>query len=177
MNHRPFEDWLLENQPLNPEQKLELLTHLKSCTTCTALSEVNLALRSPRMVTAPPGFTVRFQGRLEAERTKRHFRQVLGLGSLGFLVFLMLVVAVFVLFTVLLGSPGQILINWLNWWISLVASVRTYGSVGLVLLRTAAGIIPLPLWLGITSASFLLISIWVTSLWKLSYSSHARRLE
>ncbi len=32
MNHRPFEDWLLDDQPLTPEQKRDLQSHLRTCT-------------------------------------------------------------------------------------------------------------------------------------------------
>jgi hypothetical protein len=176
MNHRPFEDWLLENEPLTPEQKQELKTHLKTCTTCIALTEVDLALKSPRMVTPAAGFTDRFQARLAAEHKLRHKRQLWGLGLLGVLVLLALGITIFQLFSVILSSPAQIFFTWISWWISLVTSVRTYASIGLVLIKTIAGIIPLPLWLGMAGASFLLILVWVASLWKLSYSSHARRL-
>jgi hypothetical protein len=176
MNHRPFEDWLLENQPLTPEQKLELKAHLKTCTSCSSLTEIDLALKSRRMVSPTVGFTDRFQLRLAAERKLKHTRQLWGLGILGLLAILAVGVFFFQVFSVWQISPVQIFVTWINWWISMVSSVRTYGSIGLVFLKTAAGIIPLPLWLGITGGSFLLILVWIASLWKLSYSTNARRL-
>ncbi len=30
MNHRPFEDWLLNNQPLTPTEKRDLDSHLRT---------------------------------------------------------------------------------------------------------------------------------------------------
>ena len=45
MNHRPFEDWLLNQEPLTSEQKCELQAHLRECPSCTSLTEVNMALR------------------------------------------------------------------------------------------------------------------------------------
>ena len=179
MNHRPFEDWLLENQPLTPEQKLELKAHLKTCTSCSALTEMDLALKSPRLVIPTAGFTDRFQLRLAAERKLKHTRQLLGLGLLGLLALLAILtlgVFFFQLLNVWQISPVQIFVTWINWWISMVSSVRTYGSIGLVFLKTAVGIIPLPLWLGIAGGSFVLILVWIASLWKLSYSTNARRL-
>jgi hypothetical protein len=176
MNHRPFEDWLLENQPLTPEQKQELKTHLKTCTTCSALTEVDLALKSSRLVAPTASFTDRFQLRLAAERKLRHNRQLWGLVLLGLIAILSMGVLIFQIITVWLSSPAQVFVTWVTWWVTLLSSIRTYGSIGLVLLKVAAGIIPLPLWLGIAGGSFLLVLAWVTSLWKLSYSSNARRL-
>ena len=49
MNHRPFEDWLLDNAALTPDQKRQLQTHLQTCSSCTAIAEVNLALKSVRL--------------------------------------------------------------------------------------------------------------------------------
>jgi anti-sigma factor RsiW len=54
MKHRPFEDWLLDDQPLDPTQKRELNAHLRACNACRAIAESNLALRSARVVAAAP---------------------------------------------------------------------------------------------------------------------------
>ncbi len=68
MDHRPFEDWLLDNQPLTIDQKRQLNTHLQTCSSCTALAEVNLALKSVRLVAPAAGFADRFQVRLAARK-------------------------------------------------------------------------------------------------------------
>lgn len=176
MNHRPFEDWLLENQPLTPEQNQELKAHLKTCTTCTALVEVDLSLKAPRLVAPRPGFTQRFQLQMAAERKLLRKRQLWALALLSLIAILSVGLLIFQLFSVWLSSPAQVFVTWVTWWVTLVSSIRTYGSIGLALLKIAAGIIPLPLWLGLVAGSFLLVLVWVTSLWKLSYSTHARRL-
>jgi hypothetical protein len=176
MNHRPFEDWLLENQPLTPEQNQELKTHLKTCTSCKALTEVDLYMRSSRMASPRAGFTERFQVQLASEKLLLRQRQFWGFGILGLIALLSIGILAFQLFTVLLSSPAELFVTWVTWWVTLVSSIRTYGSVGLVLIKVAAGIIPLPLWLGMAGGSFLLVLVWVTSLWKLSYSPYARRL-
>ncbi|HCC78682.1 MAG: hypothetical protein A2X25_10215 [Chloroflexi bacterium GWB2_49_20] len=176
MNHRPFEDWLLENQPLTPEQNRELNAHLKTCTTCTALTEVDLSLKSTWLVAPKAGFTERFQLQMVAERKLIRKRQLWGLGLLALIAFISVGFLIFQLFTVWLSSPAQLFVTWVTWWVTLVSSIRTYGSIGLALLEIAAGIIPLPLWLGLAAGSFLLVLGWVASLWKLSYSTQARRL-
>lgn len=176
MNHRPFEDWLLENQPLTPEQNQDLKTHLKTCSSCKALTDVDLYLRSSRMVPPQAGFTERFQIRMAAEKKLLRRRQFWGFGILGLIALLSIGFLAFQLFANWLSSPAELFVTWVTWWVTLVSSIRTYGSVGLVLLKIAFGIIPLPLWLGMAGGSFLLVMIWATSLWKLSYSTYARRL-
>lgn len=176
MNHRPFEDWLIEDQPLTPEQNQELKHHLKTCATCTALTEVDLMLRSARQIAPGTGFSERFQLRMEAEKKLLRKRQLWGLGILGMVTFLSMGFLAFQLYSVWLSSPAEIFVTWVTWWVTLVSSIRTYGSVGLALLKIATGFIPLPLWLGMAGGSFLLVLVWVTSLWKLSYSTNARRL-
>jgi len=68
MDHRPFSDWLLENKHLTAEEKQSLKTHLQACTSCSALAEVDLALKSVKLAAPAEGFSDRFQVRLAAQR-------------------------------------------------------------------------------------------------------------
>ena len=68
MDHRPFEDWLLNNQNLSADEKRQLNAHLQGCSSCSALAEVNLALKSVKMAEPAAGFAERFQVRLEAQK-------------------------------------------------------------------------------------------------------------
>jgi len=90
MNHRPFEEWLLDEQRLTSEQARELQTHLHACPSCTAVAEINLALRSAPHLSPAPGFSRRFQQRLRRYHRTQRQRQALGmltllLGSAGLL--------------------------------------------------------------------------------------------
>ncbi len=78
MNHQPFEDWLLEDQPLTLEQQRELQAHLRSCPACTAIAESNLALHSVHMISPAAGFARRFQTRLAHRREQQRWRQIIG---------------------------------------------------------------------------------------------------
>jgi hypothetical protein len=78
MNHRPFEDWLLEDQPLTGEQERELQAHLRVCTSCAAIAESNLALHSTRMVSPAKGFVSRFEILLAEQRKSARVRQIIG---------------------------------------------------------------------------------------------------
>ncbi len=90
MNHRPFEEWLLDEQRLTTEQGRALQTHLRACPSCTAIAEVNLALRSAPLLSPAPGFSRRFQKRLSRYHRIQRQRQAFGmlmllLGSAGLL--------------------------------------------------------------------------------------------
>ncbi|HEY9152014.1 MAG TPA: hypothetical protein VIN60_03945 [Anaerolineales bacterium] len=78
MNHRPFEDWLLEDQHLTTEQERELQAHLRICTSCEAIAESNLALHSTRMVSPAEDFVSRFETRLIEHRKAARIRQIIG---------------------------------------------------------------------------------------------------
>ena len=49
MKHQPFEEWLLDDLMISPEQKRELDSHLRTCAYCSALAETGIALRSVKM--------------------------------------------------------------------------------------------------------------------------------
>jgi hypothetical protein len=78
MNHRPFEDWLLEDQHLTSDQERELQAHVRTCTSCSAIAESNLALHSTRMVSPAEGFVSRFETRLVENRKAMRIRQIIG---------------------------------------------------------------------------------------------------
>ena len=79
MNHRPFEDWLLAEDPLTSDQKADLQVHLKTCPSCQAMAEVNLALRTKKVIAPAPGFTTRFQTRLMVRRSGQRRRNMAGI--------------------------------------------------------------------------------------------------
>ena len=78
MNHQPFENWLLDDEPLTNPQKRELQIHVRDCTSCAAIADSNLALHATRGVAPVPGFTDRFRPRLAAWRREQRRRQILG---------------------------------------------------------------------------------------------------
>ena len=80
MNHQPFEDWLLSDEPLDQEQETSLRQHLTDCLKCTTLSQVWQSVeqelaRTPQISPAP-GFTERWQARLAEKRAQMQRRLV-----------------------------------------------------------------------------------------------------
>ena len=135
MNHRPFEDWLLEDQPLTPEQKRELQSHLRTCATCAAIAESNLALHSARMVSPAAGFVDRFQTRLVTQRKAARIRQIIGtlvlvIGGLGLIYWL---AGPFI--QQAMQSPAEWLTAAVGYFLFVLTSIQTFGEVSFILVR------------------------------------------
>jgi len=167
MDHRPFEGWLLDDERLTPEQERDLRSHLRSCAECTTLARANRTLRAAPMTEPAPGFAVRFQARLAAERKVQRRRSFLGWT-------LLLVVGMGVLFLLirpylayLSWSPAQIVATWLSNLIYIGLTARAMGLIGNTLLEVIVSFVPPYVW----AASFALFggigSLWVISFRKL----------
>ncbi len=166
MNHRPFEDWLANDQPLTTEQKRELQTHLLDCAHCAALAEVNIELRSVRMAAPAPGFTARFQQRLAARRvTERRNKWIgfliLAAGGLGFLAWTLAPYAF-----QFLASPAGWIAALVNFFLTLADMARAIGDIGSIFLRVLPGFIPPFGWMIILSTLGGFALLWTVSLWR-----------
>jgi len=166
MNHRPFEDWLLSDEPLAPKQKRELQAHLQACTDCASLAEVSLALKSVRAASPAEGFAGRFQVRLEAQKKAMRRRNFWGFSILTLSV---VGVGLWLTWPVLkaaLQSPLNLLASWLSYLVSLWASLQAMGHVSSVLIRIVPGFIPIYVWLVILLAGGGWSLVWILSLMK-----------
>ena len=146
MDHRPYEDWLLDDERLTPEQDRDLRIHLRSCPECAALSRANMALRSAPATAPAEGFALRFQVRLAAERKIQRRRSLIGL-------FLMVVVGVGGLFWLLSPylpylalPPTQLASLWISNLVYLALTARVLGVLGNTLLNVLASFVPTYVW-------------------------------
>jgi len=176
MNHQPFEDWLIEDQKLTPRQSRDLKEHLKDCPYCSALVSVDQVLKNASMASPLQGFTDRFRIKLAKEKNLQREQLLWGLGSFGLVALILAGYFAYQFLTNWLVSPVDVFVNLITWLTGISVTLKTYGSVGLVLINIALGIIPLPIWLGFFIGGFLLVLAWVATLRKLSYSVIARRL-
>ena len=55
MNHQPFENWLLDEEPLTSQQQRDLQNHLRGCTSCSGIADSNLALHTTHMAVPAAG--------------------------------------------------------------------------------------------------------------------------
>lgn len=169
MNHRPFEDWLLEDQPLTSEQKRELQTHLRVCTSCTAIAESNLALHSTRRVSPSAGFSERFQVRLARRRREGKFRQVIGAVILILAGMALLDFLAGPLIQEVLQSPAQWITTAVGYVLFLVTSIQVLSEVGSILLQVFPAVIPPIDWLVVALIGGGLGFLWIISIWRFSH--------
>jgi len=166
MNHRPFEDWLLAEEPLTTDQKADLQEHLNSCTTCTALAEVNLALRTRKIAAPAPGFSTRFQSRLAVRRAAQRRRNFWGIlvlvgSAVGLFIWM-----IFPYVQWVLASPMDVFVTWISTLSLVFSSLLAFGRAGSVMLRVASGFIPVHVWVAVFSLTGLASLLWVASIRK-----------
>ncbi|RME86795.1 MAG: zf-HC2 domain-containing protein [Anaerolineae bacterium] len=168
MEHRPFEDWLLEERPLTPEQRRRLQAHLRVCADCAALAEVGEALRRGEAVAPAPGFVDRFRMRLARERARQRRRGVLGISLLAAGVLGPGLVLLWPYLMTAIRSPAALLALWVHSLAFLISLGQAIGRAGLILLQVFSGFVPPASGLLLISAATGLILLWVFSLWRIS---------
>jgi len=166
MDHRPFEEWLLDNQTLTTEQERQLNTHLRECSSCTVMAEVNLVLDSVREVSPAGGFTDRFQVRLAAKKKALQRRNywgflVLTLSTLGILGWL-----AWPVLKELIQTPVNVLASWITSLASIWAAIQAVTRTGAVLFKVVPGFIPGFVWMVILVTAVGWSLVWVVSLMK-----------
>jgi len=167
MKHRPFEDWLLDDQPLDPTQKRELDAHMRACNACRAIAESNLALRSARVIAPAPGFTARWQERLVLARRAQRRRTLLGtlFFSLGGLLLLALLAGP--ILVSLIGSPAEWISAMVRALLFLYTTTLAVAEAGSVMFRVLPGFMPPFVWLVLLSTLSGLGLLWSVSIWRL----------
>jgi len=166
MDHRPFEDWLLDNKELADGEKRQLEAHLQVCYSCSALVEVNLALKSVTMVVPAAGFADRFQVRLAAQKKALRRRNFWGFLLLTLSVLSVLIFIAWPVITQLLQSPVGLLASWLGSLLSFCASLDAMAHAGFVFFKIAPGFLPAYIWTLALFAACGWSLLWVFSLIK-----------
>jgi hypothetical protein len=168
MNHQPFEDWLLNNKPLDPRQKLELEAHVRTCKYCSALVETETGLRTVKMASPAAGFSARFQMRLAKQRAADRRRRIWGsiLFTLGGLVMLMWLAGPYLV--TFLASPATWISALIEWGVYVVTTLRAMAQAGSVFLDVIPGFLPPFAWMVLISAIAGLALLWFVSIWRLT---------
>ena len=164
MNHRPFEDWLLDDEPLDQQQERDLQAHLRNCNSCSAIAESNLALHSSHMVPPVNGFAQRFQVRLAKRRSEQRWRQIVGtvvlvLGGLGLLYWLTDPLIGEALF-----SPATWITTLVGYFLFIITSVQVLSEAGVILLRVLPTFVSPAGWFAISLLFAVLCLLWTISM-------------
>ena len=174
MNHRPFEDWLLNDLSMTPEQKRELDAHLRTCAYCSALAETGLALKSVKKVSPATGFTQRFETRLAARKIADRRRRFWGsiLFTFGGLALLMWIVGPYV--ASFISSPATWIASFVEWGVFLVTTVRAMAQAGSILLHIVPEFLSPFAWMVLVSAVAGVGLLWSVAIWRFTQRSVPR---
>ncbi len=171
MNHQPFETWLLEDKHLSKTEKRDLDAHLRTCRTCSALAETELALRSAKVISPKAGFVLRFQQQLAAHKVAERRRRLWGLfvlifGGLGLLGFL---AAPYIY--AFLSAPIEWLTATLGYFLFMFTSLQAFSEILRVFARILPDFIPPYAWMVIFSSLAGMGLLWAVSIWRFSRKS------
>jgi len=168
MNHRPFEEWLLEDEPLTAQQGRELQIHLRDCSSCAAIADSNLALHSTRPLAPLAGFTDRFRPRLAAWRQQQVRRQIVG-------TLVLVIGGLAVVYTVAapalqaaLDSPAAWITSSAAYLVFLLTYLRVLDQVAGILARSLPGFIPSGGRLAIAVAACGIGLLWIVTMRRLA---------
>jgi len=166
MNHRPFEDWLLNDTPITPEQKRELDMHVRNCAYCTALVETGMALRTVKKASPQAGFTARFEARLAARKAAERRRLYLGsiLFTAGGFALLMWLGSPYLL--TFFSAPASWIAVFVNWAIFLVTTVQALGQAGTVFIKVIPDFLSPFAWMIVLSVVAGISLLWTISIWR-----------
>lgn len=166
MNHQPFEEWLLNDEPIAPEQKRELDLHLRSCDYCSALAETGKVLRSVVMASPAEGFTARFQARLAEHKRADRRRKLWGAGFflIGGISLLLWFAGPSILS--FLSSPENWIVTFVEWGVFLITTLQALTQAGEVLLHVIPGFLPPFAWMVVVSGFAGISLLWSVSIWR-----------
>lgn len=166
MNHRPFEDWLLNDMPITPDQKRELDMHVRTCAYCAALAETGIALRTVKKASPQAGFTARFQARLAARKAAEQRRRTLGavLFTAGGFVLLMWLASPYL--ATFMSAPATWITVLVDWGVFIFTTIQALGQAGSVLLQVVPEFLSPFAWMILISAMAGISLLWTISIWR-----------
>ncbi len=166
MKHQPFEDWLLNDRPISPEQKRDLDMHIRTCAYCAALAETGIALKSVKKASPQTGFATRFQVRLAQRKLAERGRRLWGalLFTFGGLVLLMWLASPYLL--TFLSAPATWIAILVQWGVFIVTTVEALAQAGSVFLQIIPNLLSPFAWMVVLSAVAGVSLLWAVSIWR-----------
>lgn len=168
MNHQPFENWLLDEAPLTPQQQRDLQNHLRGCAICSGIADANLALQTTRLATPMPGFSDRLRPRLAAWRHEQQRRQAIG-------TILLVSIGVGLLYALAgpamleaVRSPAAWLGEVTAYTVEMLTLLSIIARLSGILLRSLPSVLPSTTWPSTVMAGGLLAGIWIIVMRKLA---------
>ena len=172
MGHQRFENWLLTEEPLKPEQQIELQTHLEACLICRTLSDswqsVAQHLSATTLVDPAPGFTARWEARLETARALAERRTnliILAFSTAG-AVFLLALMVIQLFFA--FESPAEFFLVSANQVARAFSGFNLTIEVLVAMVKTIPEIVLIGLWVGATGLAVMSV-LWIISIHQFTF--------
>ena len=173
MKSQSFDDWILADDPLSPEQESTLKKAIASLPLgenqtpwVRSFQQVEHVFKSAPLAAPAAGFSGRWQSHL-AEKKARHQRLMIGLGALlaiasGTVIGL----AIFIpqLETVSIAQLANSLISSL---VILTARVYQIRLLASYIFRELPPVVPIVLWVGIATSMSLFTLAWIYTMWRI----------
>jgi anti-sigma factor RsiW len=171
MNHQPFEEWLLSEDDLAPEEDQALQEHLQTCGKCVSLNtawlEVRREFETAPQVSPAPGFMDRWEARLAEERARQQRKQVLWVLGITSLIALTSFAIIIAQNWNELPTPIEILANLANLFAALVTGVQDLNLMIRVIFQAFPPLLVVGVWIATTMTLVVWIAIWFLTVWKI----------
>lgn len=166
MNHLPFENWLLNDIPVTPEQQRQLELHVRDCSYCAALAETGRMLKAARLAAPAAGFTARFQARLAERKIADRRRRLWGsvLFTLGGVALLVWILAPYLV--TFFASPATWISMFVGWLVFLGTTLFALADAGRVILSVIPNFLPPFAWMVLLSMIAGISLLWSVSIWR-----------
>ncbi len=164
MNHQPFENWLLSEEPLSQEQSRALREHLDGCEKCRqiepAWNGVQALIHAVPEIAPAPGFTLRGQARLAEQRRTRQQKQTWAfLAGTSAIALGLLMVLGFSLLS-LVEQPEQLMIYAVYRLATFMMDAMTAGEFLTATMRSLSGAIPFAVVVVVSGLASMLSVLW-----------------
>lgn len=172
MNHKKFEEMILTQETLTPEEREEVERHISTCESCRKLSlqwqKASRMLNKPLPIAAPaPGFSARFAQSIEKRKEAEQQAQVRHLISI--LIFSLLAASLTVAGFYLRTNSLETIIK--DFAIASAQMLFLWESLKAII-DTVTGFLPavllIPFLLTAANVIFTLTVLWLVSMWKLT---------
>ena len=176
MNHQPFENWLLSDEPLSPDDNRDLEEHLEICQHCQDLQEawsgvLDLFQDVPELEPTP-GFVNRFQDYLmmekQMETSVRYRWQSMIMLTLIINAVAGLVVLLGTQFLTIFDSPISLLLSGIYRLASFVALINVVQNFALTLYHAITSIVPTGIWVVLALGLVGSVATWIISITSLA---------
>ena len=168
MNHFPFEEWLLNDIPVTPEQQRDLDAHLRTCAYCSTLVETARMLSASKMAVPASGFTTRFQTRLAEHKAVERRRKLLGMMLFTFGGLVLLMWAVGPSLASFIASPAAWISVVVGWLVFIGTTLFALIDAGAVILNIIPKFLSPFVWLVMLSTVAGVGLLWSVSIWRLT---------